>query len=183
MTTNETSRVKRFRQGDVGAFNELYDELGSRLYRFCLRLCGDKDDAEDLMAEVFLAAYTGRERFEGRSNVTTWLFRIAVHQWNRMRRSKRTTVQLDDSHEQSVKETGILSLALEQALLELPEPLAQAFVLVKCEQLCYREAAEVLGVPQGTIQFRVHDASQRLRKSLSDAMPEPMPEPIVGGCM
>lgn len=131
------------------------------------------------MAEVFLAAYAGRERFEGRSAVSTWLYRIAVHQWNRMRRSRRQTVRWDDVPEPSVRETGIASVALEQALRELPEPLAQAFVLVKCEQLCYREAAEVLGIPQGTIQFRVHEASQRLRKTLSDALPEP----VAGGCI
>ncbi len=182
LTTNETSRVRRFRQGEVGAFNELFDEFGDRLYRFCLRLCGDKDDAEDLMAEVFLAAYEGRERFEGRSSVSTWLYRIAVYQWNRMRRSRKTTMRLDDTREIAVRETGLTSLALEKALDELPEPLAHAFVLVKCEQLCYREAAEVLGIPMGTIQFRVHEASQRLRKALQEVMPDPTPEPI-RGCM
>ena len=182
MTTNETSRVRRFRQGEIGAFNELYDEFGGRLYRFCLRLSGDKDDAEDLMAEVFLAAYTGRERFEGRSSVSTWLYRIAIYQWNRMRRSRKTTMRLDDTNEIAVKEHGLSAVALEQALSELPEALAHAFVLVKCEQLCYREAAEVLGIPQGTIQFRVHEASQRLRKSLQEVMPDPTPEPV-RGCM
>ena len=183
MTTNETSRVRRFRQGDTGAFNELYDELGDRMYRFCMRLCGDKDDAEDLMAEVFLAAYTGRERFEGRSSMSTWMYRIAVHQWNRMRRSRKPTVRWEDHHEIATRETGISAIALEQALSELPENLAQAFVLVKCEQLCYREAAEVLGIPMGTIQFRVHEASQRLRRSLAEVMPDPNPEPVVRGCM
>lgn len=179
MTTNETSRVRRFRQGDVGAFNELYDELADRLYRFCLRLSGNKEDAEDLMAEVFLAAYTARERFEGRSTVSTWLYRIAVHQWNRMRRSRRQTVRWDDTPEVAVQATGIGSIALEQALRELPEPWANAFVLVKCEQLCYREAAEVLGIPQGTVQFHVHEASKKLRKALSEALPEP----AMGGCI
>ena len=188
MTTNETSRVRRFRQGEVGAFNELYDEYGDRLYRFCTRLCGDKDDAEDLMAEVFLAAFEGRERFEGRSTVSTWLYRIAVYQWNRMRRSRKTTMRLDDTREIAVKETGIHGLALEQALRDLPEPLAHAFVLVKCEQLCYREAAEVLGIPMGTIQFRVHEASQRLRKALQEVMPDPQPDAMraaepIRGCM
>ena len=189
LTTNETSRVKRFRQGDASAFNELYDELGTRLYRFCFRLCGDKDDAEDLMAEVFLAAYSGREKFEGRSSLTTWLYRIAVYQWGRMRRSKRATVPLEDHHEQTVQEVGIHSVALEQALAELPESLVQAFVLVKCEQLCYREAAEVLGVPMGTIQFRVHEASQRLRKSLAETVPDALagldaaPKPAIERCM
>jgi RNA polymerase sigma-70 factor (ECF subfamily) len=182
LTTNETSRVQRFRQGETGAFNELYDEYGDRLYRFCTRLCGDKDDAEDLMAEVFLAAYTGRERFEGRSSVSTWLYRIAVFQWNRMRRSRKTTMRLEDHHEIAVSEHGIGAMALEQALSQLPEPLAHAFVLVKCEQLCYREAAEVLGIPMGTIQFRVHEASQRLRRSLQEVMPDPSPE-TARGCM
>jgi RNA polymerase sigma-70 factor, ECF subfamily len=187
LNTNETSRVRRFRQGEIGAFNELYDEFGDRLYRFCTRLTGDKDDAEDLMAEVFLAAYEGRERFEGRSSVSTWLYRIAVYQWNRMRRSRKTTMRLDDTQEIAVREHGIGEIALEQALGTLPDTLSQAFVLVKCEQLCYREAAEVLGIPMGTIQFRVHEASLRLRKALQEVMPEvadPLsgPEPV-RGCM
>lgn len=172
MTTDETNRALRFRQGDSGAFNEIYEEFGTRIYRFCLRLSGDKDDAEDLTAEVFLAAYSGREQFRGRSCLSTWLYRIAVFKWNRMKRSKRSTVQWDDSHELAHREGGIEHLDIEQAIRSLPETLAQAFLLVKGEQLCYREAAEVLGIPQGTLQFRVHEASKRLRSALSEALPE-----------
>ena len=91
-------------------------------------------------------------------------------------------MRLDDTQEIAVREHGLGALALEEALRTLPEPLAHAFVLVKCEQLCYREAAEVLGIPQGTIQFRVHEASQRLRKALQEVMPETSPEPV-RGCM
>lgn len=182
MTTNETNRALRFRQGDTCAFNEIYEEFGNRLYRFCMRLSGDKDDAEDLMAEVFLAAYTGRDRFEGRSSLSTWLYRIAVHKWSRMKRTRKSTLQWEDSPELSQRESGIGHLAIEQALLGLPEPLAQAFLLVKGEQLCYREAAEVLGIPQGTLQFRVHEASKRLRTALSEVLPDTPAEAAVRGC-
>jgi len=151
-------------------FRAFYAQHGPRLYRFCLRLCGSVADAEDLTQDVFLAAFLGRERFEGRSSVLTWLYRIALNCRRHSVRTPRPVLVPEDAAqagpglEQSVTE----DIALSCALSALPPDLREAFLLVKAEGLTYREAAQSLGIPQGTVQWRVHEASRRLRILLTE---------------
>ncbi len=159
------------RPDDRAAFPAFTQQYGDRIYRFCYRLCGSASDAEDLTQDVFLAAFQGGGRFEGRSSVQTWLYRIALNCWHQSRRTPRfDTTDLDGvtqagpDLEQAVTD----SIALTCALAALPPDLREAFLLVKAEGLKYREAAQVLGIPQGTVQFRVHQASRRLRALLTE---------------
>jgi RNA polymerase sigma-70 factor, ECF subfamily len=174
MTTSDRDRVRRIQEGEPGSFDALYSEYGDRIYRFCYRLCGHIADAEDLTQEVFLAAYQGLSRFAGRSSVATWLYRIALYRWGRIHGARRPeTVPLDEETVGAATAPDPASaelerLSLENALLTLPDGLRQAFLLVKAEGLKYREAAQVLGVPQGTVQSRVHEAVVRLRALLAD---------------
>jgi RNA polymerase sigma-70 factor (ECF subfamily) len=154
---------------------ELYEAYGGRVYRFCRRLCGNPSDAEDLAADVFLAAFEGWERFEGRSSVATWLFRIAVFRWRALSARRRPEVVPLDAAEFPGGDPApgqIEALEIERAIAALPEPLREALLLVKVEGFKYREAAGILGVPQGTLQSRVHDAVVRLRRELGE---EPAP--------
>lgn len=161
---------KQKRRNEAADFAALYAQHGDRIFRFCFRLCGCRAEAEDLTQEVFLAAFQSAGRFEGRSSVATWLYRIALNCWRNARRSRRLDVPLEDapilgpSLEQSVAD----DLALSCALAALPGDLREAFILVKVEGLTYREAAHILDAPQGTIQWRVHEAVQKLRVLLSE---------------
>lgn len=162
-------------------FQALYDAHSDRIYRFCYRLTGCAADAEDLVQEVFIAAYQGHEKFEGRSSVATWLYRIALYKWRRMGQSKeRLNVSFDETPEPqtllSDAQAVVERMSLEQAIAQLPIDLREAFVLVKAEGLKYREAAIALNVPQGTVQRRVHDAVHRLRALLSEDVEEPTPK-------
>lgn len=175
MNPNETQAIGR----DKGDFQALYDAHADRIYRFCLRLCGGRAaDAEDLAQEVFIAAYRGWDRFEGRSSVATWLYRIAIYRWRRMREARGPeAVSLDDGPEPSSMQGDPARveperISLERALAALPHALREAFLIVKSEGLKYREAAEALGVPQGTVQSRVHDAALRLRAALREEKEE-----------
>jgi RNA polymerase sigma-70 factor, ECF subfamily len=174
MTTDERELVRRFQRGEPGSFEALYDRYGNRVYRFCFRLCGHTADAEDLTQEVFVAAYQGLERFEGRSTLATWLLRIALFRWKRLYgRGQPETVPLDEGLEVAGTApdpafVGVERLLLDQALATLSPDLHEAFLLVKVEGLKYREAAVVLGLPQGTVQSRVHDAMVRMRAVLAD---------------
>lgn len=153
---------------DFAAFTRKYDD---RIYRFCYRLSGSVPDAEDLTQEVFLAAFRGKDRFEGRSSVQTWLYRIALNCWRHATRSPRVpTTMMEDAPQPGpgLEQTITDSLALSCALAALPPDLREAFLLVKAEGLKYREAAQVLEIPQGTVQFRVHQASRRLRVLLTE---------------
>lgn len=156
---------------DVAA---LYAKYGDRIYRFCYRLCGRAEDAEDLAQDVFVAACQGLGRFEGRSSVATWLYRIALNQWrNRQSRHGPPSASWEEVEEPAARhadpsQTLPAEMTLTAALAALPEELRAAFLLVKAEGLKYREAARVLDVPQGTVQWRVHAAAQRLRALLTD---------------
>src|SRR3569833_1487777 len=100
MTSSEHDIVRRFRSGAPGGFDDLYDRWGPRVYRFCRRLTPTVADAEDLTQEVFLAAYVGRDRFEGRSSIMTWILRIAEFAARNQERCRRVdTVPIVDSDE------------------------------------------------------------------------------------
>ena len=149
-----------------------YRQYGDRVYRFCYRLCGSASDAEDMTQDVFLAAFQGRDRFQGRSSVQTWLYRIALNCWRHSRRAPRLdmtpledTAQTGPGVEQAVTDHVTLTCALDA----LPPDLREAFLLVKAEGLTSRETARVLDIPQGTVQWRVHQASRRLRALLTEA--------------
>ncbi len=180
MPEDERELVRRFRNGEAGAFESLYNEYGDRVYRFCFRLCGQTADAEDLTQEVFIAAYQGPDRFAGRSSVATWLYRIALYRWRRIQGAAPPTAPLEWEPESAAAvpdpaPSHIQRLSLESAMARLPESLRDAFLLVKAEGLKYREAARVLGVPQGTVQSRVHDAIVRLRVLLAEEGRDPAP--------
>lgn len=152
-------------------FPAFYQKYGDRMYRFCYRLCGSASDAEDLTQEVFLAAFQGAGRFQGRSSVQTWLYRIALNCWRHSRRASR----LDTSPLEDVTQAGpgleqavTNSVTLTCALAALTPDLREAFLLVKAEGLTYREAAQALDIPQGTVQWQVHQASRRLRVLLTE---------------
>ncbi len=152
-------------------FPAFYRQHGDQIYRFCYRLSGSASDAEDLTQEVFLAAFQGAGRFEGRASVQTWLYRIALNCWRQTRRAPRldTTPLEDAAHagpglEQSVTDAASLTCAL----AALPPDLREAFLLVKAEGLTHREAAQILDAPLGTVQFRVHTAACRLRVLLTE---------------
>lgn len=168
--------------GAPARFDLLYSEYSDRIFRFCYRLCGHTADAEDLTQEVFLAAYQGPAGFAGRSSLATWLYRIAIRRWQRIRSTRGPeTTSLDEETPAAAgpdpAAAGVERISLDRALAALPESLRVAFLLVKAEGLTYREAAAVLGVPRGTMQWRVHEAVQRLRALLADELTEPETAP------
>ncbi len=171
MTYDEQNMVRGLQAKDAESFARLYAEYGTRISRFCRRLCGNDTDAEDLTQEVFLAAYQAGDQFEGRSSLATWLYRIAVYRWRAMRRKHRIdTLTLEERQTVSVPDSTLATaetLALEKALAALSQPQREAFLLVKSEGLLCREAAEALGIPEGTVKTRVYTAILRLQHLLT----------------
>ncbi len=154
------------------SFEALYAAQADRLYRFCRRICGDPDDAEDLAQDVLVLAYIGLGQLRDERAAAAWLYRIAVHRW------RRVVVQRGPKH-MSLAEVGATArhpvgqdqterLALDRALAALPAELREALILVKAERLTYREAALLIGVPQGTIASRIRLAAARMRALLAE---------------
>lgn len=159
-------------QANAGAnrqIEQIYREYGKRVFRFCYRLSGNVADAEDLASEVFLAACKGHRRFQSRSKVLTWLFQISIHKFHDMRSERKIATLPIDSVEASGETPSLQMMELETALRKLPTAELESLLLVKVEGFKYREAAKILQVPQGTIQYRVHEAMKKLRDIFGDA--------------
>lgn len=174
----ELALVERCRQGELGAFEELYRAHAGRLYAVALRLVGNPADAEDLLQEIFLAAHRKLDTFRGESALGTWLYRLATnlcldHLRSRAGRSRQVTDSLDDEREMAdaisarLAEGTVTKMDLERALARLPDGCRAAFVLHDVEGLEHREIAEILGVAEGTSKSQVHKARLKLRALLS----------------
>ncbi|MGC4047129.1 MAG: RNA polymerase sigma factor [Armatimonas sp.] len=148
------------------------EESAERLFRFCLHLTGGhRADAEDLTQETLVSGFRALPGFLRRAQLTTYLYTIATHAWRRQAKrpdSGALAWNEADSPTHDPTPDHLHRLRLYEAIDTLPAPLREAFVLVKVQQLTHREAAEILGVPTGTVQSRVHEAIRHLRKALSE---------------
>jgi RNA polymerase sigma-70 factor (ECF subfamily) len=174
----EKSLVQQFRSGDETAFARVMEELRGRIYRFSLRFADSKEDAEDILIMTFTEAFHSRRRFDERSSLETWIYQIAVHMGYRVRRKNRRTSRLDEFVPDARSNERFRTVELEQEVRRLPDPMRAAFLLVKLEGLSYKEAAEILGRPMGTVQAQVHHASKRIRQSLLSDEPSPCSESL-----
>ncbi len=154
---------------DEGALAALYDRHSSRLYSYLLRLVNDRGVAEELLQEVFVAVWEGAGRFRGRAKVSTWLFRIAHHKgvdWLRRRRPSTAggvdRLPADDCPEEEAFDAWRAD-RLQAALGQLSPEHRAVLELTFFEGLSYREVAEVLGCPVGTVKSRMSYAKRFLR--------------------
>lgn len=156
------------RAGDPQAFRDLYDAYGGRLYGYALRLTGDRQEAEDLVQETFVAAYAGRASFVGRAKLLSWLLGIETRRWrDRTRRASLPTVALDETAQQPGVERGVVDRAcITLALSRLEPPFREALLLVRSQGLTYAEAARITGEPEGTVKWRVYEAARSVQKFL-----------------
>ena len=178
MDREDRRLVSRSVAGDQAAFGALYDRHASRIYHLLRRLSGNDTEAEDLTQETFLAAYRALPNWRGEGALGTWLCGIAVRlQANAYRRRcGHETEYLDEALEvPDVSADPLLHCTREEAqrrihdaIGALPHPYRAVFLLVKVEGLSYREAAECLEVPLGTVQSRLWRAVGLLQVALQD---------------
>jgi RNA polymerase sigma-70 factor (ECF subfamily) len=175
METNEVELERGIREDDAGAFDALYQSFGARVLGFALRLSGNRTEAEDLVQEVFVAAYVARAQYRGRARLLTWLLGIAARRWRDRCRydARRPTAREGEERGAEgsapsvrLEERVVETVVLDQALAALDTPFREALLLVHSQGLSYREAAEALGVPVGTVKWRVFEATRRLRRHL-----------------
>ncbi|MGD2114372.1 MAG: RNA polymerase sigma factor [Acidobacteriota bacterium] len=173
------------------AIPRLVDAHGGRLYGLGLKLCGNPEDAEDLVQEVFLLAYRKWHQFEGRSDPSSWLYTIGARACQRMHRRRsgepsrmEPLADLLPSEDEAVPDPeaeGPLDEQLrrearevvDRALETLPPDFRIALVLKDIAELSVAEVARVLGVKEATVKTRVHRARLALRKALEKELPGP----------
>ena len=157
--------------GDSAAFHALVDRHAQRLYRLAVTLVGNAADAEDVLQETFIGAFRGLRSFEGRASVKTWLTRILVMQAAQWRRDRRRRFErLGDSLPAS-SASAEAALDVPAAIAQLSPEHRQVLVLREFERMSYEEMAEVLDVPRGTVESRLHRARNELREKLKAYLP------------
>lgn len=165
---------------DAEHLKPLLVTLMPRLRRFARTLTNDVADADDLMQEACLRALEHAGRLEAGAPVAPWAFRILRNTWIDETRRRRVrqgagTVTADDAagwnRELQTSADGAAHLAaseIEDQVLGLPHGLSAALLLVAVEGYTYREAAEILGIPAGTVASRVAAARARIAEAMRE---------------
>jgi RNA polymerase sigma-70 factor (ECF subfamily) len=173
----DSALVARARRGDWEAFTALIRQHDDGLRALAFRLLGDRERMDDALQEAYLRALRGLPRFRGDSAFGTWLYRIAYNAClDELKRSRREVVPLHEVPERLDARPGPLETAsrrdeLARALAALPPPDRAAVLLVDAQGFDYGTAAEILGVPEGTIASRLNRARAALRRALEGAEP------------
>ena len=174
VANTEIELVVQAQQGDRHAFGELVRLNREGVINVVCRLCGDANLAEDAAQEAFIRAWKHLPNYEPRSPFRNWVYRIATNAALDVLRRERETVDVDGlplaSAEQG-PEAAVEGLErgeqVRQAVLALPPASRAVLVLREYEGLSYREIAETLDIPIGTVMSRLNYARKRLRQSLA----------------
>ena len=170
--------------GDADAFSTLVRRHQTRLWAVALRTLGDREEAADALQDALLSAYRSASSYRGDARVTTWLHRIVVNAClDRLRRQKaRPTVPLpedrDPADPRDVLSDRDTALDIEAALAALPDEQRAALVLVDVQGMPVEVAAQVLGVPTGTVKSRCSRGRARLAVSLGHLRNRPSPPAV-----
>jgi RNA polymerase sigma-70 factor, ECF subfamily len=184
MEASQATAVAQVQAGDHAAFQALVEQHSLSLFRVAYRMTGSESDAEEIVQETFLRAYQQRRSFEARSNVGTWLYRIAVNgSIDLLRKRKRHDAHLEplDSDQPSAPALSLASNSpaadrlvysaqlrkhVAGSLEQLSSVEKAAFVLRHYEELSTEEIAKSLGLSISAAKQAVFRAVHKMRKSL-----------------
>ncbi len=184
---NEATLVAEAKEGNAEAFTVLVNQYERNIFRLALNITSNKEDAEDVLQETFLKAYTHLGRFQGNSRFYTWVVRIAVNESLMKLRKRRSDRQVSLDEGVETDDDGLLLREIvdwgdnpEQryAKTEWQEILAEAtqtlepafrtvFMLRDIEQLSTEETAEALGLSVPAVKSRLLRARLKLRQRLN----------------
>jgi RNA polymerase sigma-70 factor (ECF subfamily) len=179
-------------------FTKVYEEYYSKILRYLERLTGNKEDAMDLVQEVFVKVNQGLSKFEGRSSLSTWIYKIATNiSYDRFRstsfqKGKKQTLTEEfveeNKEDRNVwtgqKETTAvqqlerkeMSSCINRYIYDLNEDYQKALILSEYEGLKNKEIASILGITLDTVKIRIHRARVQLKKNMEqgcDVTPDP----------
>jgi len=173
---------------DRATFTQEAMQHAGQLYSAALRMTRNKSDAEDLVQETFLRAYRGFHGFEEGTNLRAWLFRILTNTYINSYRSKQRRVQETDLNDvedlylyRRLPDIAQASRSAEDTLFDLftddevkaaleglPESFRVPVLLADVEEFSYKEIAEMLDIPIGTVMSRLHRGRKAMQKALAD---------------
>jgi len=178
--------LQALQSGDPEEFSRLVDTYSGKIFRLAIKMVIQQQDAEDILQETFVKAYRGLKTFDGRSKLSTWLFRIATNEALMVLRRKHPEfVSIDEPGENEAGEQEPIQIVdwcclpenellseesrskLDEAVQKLPESLRVVFLLRDINDLSTHETSEVLGLSDTAVKTRLSRARFRLREELS----------------
>jgi RNA polymerase sigma factor (sigma-70 family) len=180
---SESSLIKRFIKGKKDAFEELYNQYSPALFAVCLRYARNRDDAADLLHDIFVKIYEKRSSFD--TNYTEfmpWARRVAV---NHILNKLKSTVRFTEIDASSLPETPREELTDKDMMLEqlsdpaqviellqsLPSGYRTVFNMCVFEEMSHSEIASALGISEGTSKSQFHRARMFLQNRLTSLQP------------
>jgi RNA polymerase sigma-70 factor (ECF subfamily) len=171
------------RHGDPAAFARLVARWEGPVRRLCARMTGDAHAGEDLAQEAFARVFASRQQFDAARTFSTWLWRIALnlcHEHARRRAVRDEFIPTDDrpsepGPDERAAESERAAL-VRGALARLPESHRAVVVLREYQRLKFREIAEVLNAPEGTVKWRMSEAMTQLAGELRPALGDDLDE-------
>ena len=169
MMTSDEDLATAAASGDGAAFASLLERHYDRLFAFCFRLTGARAEAEDLTQDICAALPTKLASYQGRAKVTTWLYRVAVNAAHDRRRKRTTYAKASEgwgdwetNRTAGIRDTNEQLDWLTVAMNQLNDDLRDTLALV-LDDMTHAQAAEVLGVTEGTVSWRISEAKEALR--------------------
>jgi RNA polymerase sigma-70 factor, ECF subfamily len=182
----EDFSLQDLKAGDRAEFARLVEAYSNHIYRLGLKMLNNPQDAEDILQETFIKAFKHIKGFDGRSRISTWLYRIATNEaLMLLRRRRPDTVSIHENVDAQegesepvqivdwccLPESELLSSEgrskLDQAVDNLPHNLRVVFLLRDIEGLSTKETADVLNMTETAVKTRLSRARLRLREELS----------------
>ncbi len=182
---DEGEWVLRAQQGDMVAYDQLVAAYQGRIYGLLYNMTSNKEDAEDLLQEVFLKAYRALPKFRGKSSFYTWIYRIAVNRAINFvkKRKRRQALSLDDLDMGIDRDPALVQMSssdtpdrdirmkelqekLNKALQTLSENHRTVVVLHDIQGLPHHEIGRIMGCSPGTVRSRLFYARQQLQAQL-----------------
>lgn len=183
----EPLNLKKLQSGDPEELTRMVNQYSDSIYRVALRMLNNQVEAEDVLQETFIKAMRSLEKFEGRSNLSTWLYRIAVNESLMLIRKRKPEVPIihddaGDSENEGISVSQIVDwcclpeseflsqetrLVINAAIQKLPENLRTVFILRDIEGLSISETSQALDLTETNVKTRLLRARMKLREELS----------------
>jgi len=182
---SDDALVQRALEGDMSAFSRLYDRYEKPLFNFICQYVGEYEAAQDVFQETFIRAYRKLHRYQLGTNFSAWLHRIAINQskdeFKRRKRRPISSISQSEGGEEtdllaSLSDEGLTpeqqltrnetALRVRRALTRLTKDHMQVILLYVFQGMAYKEIAETLRIPIGTVKSRMHYAIRELGKVL-----------------
>ena len=159
-------------------FARLVSEYSERLYWQIRKMVLSHDDANDILQDVFIKAWTNLENFRGESKLTTWLYRIAVNESITFLNKKRiqNNISIDDDNifllntieSDEYFDGDEAQKLLQKAILTLPDKQRLVFQMKYFEEMKYEDMSEILGTSVGALKASYHHAVKKIEKILGE---------------